>query len=179
MNNTTITVREDALIALLKQHDKKGISILYDHYSAALLGVIHRVVNDHEVAEEILQDVFVKIWQRSDQYDSSKGRLFTWTLNIARNAAIDFIRVKKNQHKNQDIDNVVHRIDEHNQLIPSVDSMDMKKIAATLEPNHRSIIDLIYFNGYTQMETAEALQIPLGTVKTRLRNALIQLRKLF
>ena len=179
MNQTAHNDSDQRIIALLRQHDKQGVALAYDKYSAALLGVIFRVVADTEVAEEILQDVFLKIWQRAEQYDDSKGRFFTWAMNIARNAAIDYARVKKHQHKNQELDSAVHSIDERDQLAPSIDTLDIRRLAATLAPEHRSIIDLIYFNGYTQAETAETLQIPLGTVKTRLRTALGQLRKLF
>ncbi len=176
---TTLNNIEQRIVSLLRNNDKQGIALLYDHYAPALYGVIQRVVPDQDVAEEILQDVMVKIWQRFEQYDAGKGRLFTWMLNVARNTAIDYARVKKHQRQNQSLDNVVNVIDAQQSLSLNIDTIGLQKMTAALSDEHRSIVDLIYFNGYTQVETADALQIPLGTVKTRLRAALIQLKKMF
>src|ERR1700756_5470562 len=87
-------IPEQELVASLKSGDQKAMAILYDNYSAALLGVIYRIVDDKEAAEDILQEVFVKIWKSIASYDNTKGKLFTWLINIARNAAIDSTRVK-------------------------------------------------------------------------------------
>ena len=83
---------EEALVSALQQKDRSALEYLYDHYSSALLGVVVRIIKKEELAEEILQDVFLKIWDRIDSYDASKGKLFTWMLNIARNQAIDKTR---------------------------------------------------------------------------------------
>lgn len=172
-------IQEASLIAALKQQDRKAFALLYDNYAAALLGVIFKIVPDTEAAEELLQDSFLKIWNNVQFYDASKGRLFTWMLNIARNTAIDYARVKKNNRQNQDIDLVVNSIDKQQIQQPSIDSLDVAELTKRLSTEHQRLVDLIYLQGYTQAETAELLQIPLGTVKTRLRAALLQLRKVF
>ena len=105
--NNKISLTEEDLVRALKDRDKIAIQALYDMYSGALLGVIFRIVQHSEVAEDLLQDTFIKIWHSADSYDSSKGRLFTWMINIARNLSIDKLRSKdfRNASKNQDIEN--------------------------------------------------------------------------
>lgn len=89
------TIPEQELIELLASRDVKGLEYLYDRYSAALYGVIHRIVGVQERSEEILQETFLRIWERVRHYDPAKGRLFTWMLNIARNLAIDAVRSRE------------------------------------------------------------------------------------
>jgi RNA polymerase sigma-70 factor (ECF subfamily) len=175
-SSTTIDTR---IVAMLRQSDKTAISLLYDNYSDALFGVILRIVQQEHLAEEILQDTFLKIWKFRESYDETKGRFFTWMLNIARNTAIDQTRLKSFSQKNQDIDNVVSIIDSKEQDNFNVDGLGLREIIAELPEEHRSIINLVYFQGYTHIEAAETLNIPLGTLKTRLRLAIVQLRKTF
>jgi RNA polymerase sigma factor (sigma-70 family) len=111
LSNTT-TYSEEDLVALLKSGDESAFSYLYDHYSGALNGIIFRMINDTGLAEDILQEAFVKIWNNFSSYDPSKGRLFTWMLNITRNLAIDTIRSKgyKKQSKIQSSENAVDNV---------------------------------------------------------------------
>src|SRR5215217_5978773 len=88
------TYGEAELVALLQSHNNQAFTYLYDHYSNALYGIINQIVPDPEFANDVLQEVFVNIWRKIDSYDDSKGRLFTWMLNIARNASIDKLRSK-------------------------------------------------------------------------------------
>ena len=176
---TLTTSIDTKIVALLRQDDKSAVSLLYDNYSDALFGVILRIVNQEALAEEILQDTFLKIWKYRESYDESKGRFFTWMLNIARNTAIDQTRLKSFSQKNQDLDNVVSIIDSREQENFNVDAIGIRELIEKLPEEHRSIIDLVYFKGFTHIEAAEALSIPLGTLKTRLRLAIIQLRKTF
>lgn len=150
-------------------------------YSGALLGVISRIVQHSEVAEDILQETFVKIWNSAGSYDSSKGRLFTWMMNVARNLAIDKLRSKdfKNANKNQDLENNVDFIDEQKKVIFNSDVLGLKDMVTLLKPELKNVLDMVYFKGYTHVETAEELNLPLGTVKTRLRMAILELRKKF
>jgi RNA polymerase sigma-70 factor (ECF subfamily) len=173
-------ITEDKLIALLRNEPSTGVALLYDNYSSALYGVIFRIVEDQETSEDILQEVFVKIWKNINSYDSSKGKLFTWMLNIARNAAIDKLRSKDYQKssKVQSIDNSVYTINKHHNTTSEVDHIGLKKIVEQLKPEHQQVIDILYFKGYTQSEAAEELKIPLGTVKTRIKAAITQLRTL-
>ena len=172
------TYQEQELTELLKKHSKEGFDYLYDHYSASLYGIINQIVRDRETANDTLQEVFVNIWKKIETYDSSKGRLFTWILNIARNAAIDKVRSRSYQdnRKNQPFPDNVHSSRSLHVVNPAIDDFGLKKIISTLKEEYRILIDLSYFQGYIHEEIARALDIPLGTVKTRIRSALIQLR---
>lgn len=179
--NTSITLNETELIAMLQSKDEKAFNYLYDNYSGALYGVILKVLNQEEVANDLLQEVFVKIWKNIDQYDSSKGRLYTWMLNIARNQAIDTLRSKRFQQdqKTTDIDNTVYLNDNTRSSTNNTDTLGLKKSVMNLKPEFRILVDLAYFQGFTQEEISKTLNIPLGTVKTRLRNAIIELKSVF
>jgi RNA polymerase sigma factor (sigma-70 family) len=135
-------------------------------------------VRHDTVAEEILQDVFVKVWDKIDGYDADKGKLFTWMLNIARNQAIDKTRSKEisKEKKTGAIDNVVSRIDNQEYVEQRVDGIGVKDILIPLPKEQKFIVEKLYFEGYSQSEVAEEFNIPLGTVKTRLRLAMQQLR---
>jgi RNA polymerase sigma factor, sigma-70 family len=144
------------------------------------LGIILRVVKSEDVAEEVLQDVFLKIWERIGSYDTTKGRLFTWMMNIARNQAIDKTRSKEisKSKKTDDIDNLVNQIDKNDYGEASIDAIGLKEVMTKLPEEQRFVVDYLYLKGYTQSELAEDFNIPLGTVKTRLRLAMIELRTL-
>jgi RNA polymerase sigma factor (sigma-70 family) len=174
-------ISEENLIDLLRNRNEEGISILYDNYSATLYGIIFRIVLYEDIAEDILQDAFLKIWNNFAQYDSSKGRLFTWMMNICRNLAIDKVRSKgfNNSLKNRSLDNIVSFVELNNNYINNPDHIGVKELINKLTPEQKKIIDLLYFKGYTQTEVAEELNMPLGTVKTRARLAINTLRKEF
>ncbi|MGN8072063.1 RNA polymerase sigma factor [Mucilaginibacter sp. SG564] len=176
-----ISLTEEQLVFSLRNHEKIAIEALYDMYSASLFGVISRIVIDTAIAEDVLQETFVKIWHSFSSYSTEKGRLFTWMVNIARNLAIDKIRSKdfKNQNKNQELENTVNSIDEQNNTVYKPELMGVKDLVETLRPEQKSIIDLVYFKGYTHVEAADELGVPLGTIKTRLRMGIQQLRKHF
>ena len=168
----------DALIDKFLQKDPASFEKIYELYSESLFGVINSVVHNQEVAEELLQDTFVKIWNNSDKYNPSKGRFFTWMLNIARNGAIDKTRSKdfKNQKKNHKAEYFVDILEAKGSFNTSVDAIGIKKYVDVLEPLCKKIIHFLFFQGYTQKETAEELNIPLGTVKTRNRICIKKLR---
>ena len=107
--------------------------------------------------------------------------MFTWMVNIARNLSIDKIRSKdfKNQNKNQELENNVTFIDERRNTVYKPELLGIKDLVETLKPEQKSILDLVYFKGYTHVEAADELGVPLGTIKTRLRMAIVQLRKHF
>ncbi len=150
-------------------------------YSGSLFGVISRIVVHTEVAEDILQETFLKIWNSSDNYDASKGRLFTWMMNIARNLAIDKLRSKdfKNAGKNHNLENNVDFIDAQKETTFNADVIGLKDMVTALKPEFTNVLDMVYFKGYTHVEAAEELDLPLGTVKTRIRMAIMELRKHF
>lgn len=145
------------------------------------MGVISRIIQHTEIAEDLLQETFIKIWNAAENYDPDKGRLFTWMLNIARNVAIDKLRSKdfRNAGKNQDIENNVDFIDAQKEISFNADTLGIKDMVDDLKPEFHAVLDLVYFKGYTHVEAAEELNLPLGTVKTRIRMAIMELRKKF
>ena len=173
----TGTYSEQELVSALKAKDDQAFSYLYDHYSGSLYSIILQIVKIPEVADDVLQEVFINVWRKMDTYDHMKGRLFTWMLNISRNASIDMLRSKsyQNSQKNQEITDNVYGRDQVTQT--SIDSIGLTKFLGKLRPEQRVLIELAYFKGYTHDEIAEIEDIPLGTVKTRIRNALLQLRE--
>lgn len=169
---------ESDLIKQLRAGDKSALSYLYDHYSAALYGIIFRIVKREEWAEEVLQDAFLKIWDRIDAYDESKGRLFTWMMNLTRNLAIDKTRSKEitRAKKTDDLQEFVNTIDKQEQTEMKVGQIGLLPVLDALPPEQKFVVDYLYLKGYTQSEVAEEFGIPLGTVKTRLRLAMNALR---
>ena len=181
MSKRKTIIDEGDLVLLLQSKDERGFSILYDNYSSALYGVILKIVRTEEIAADVMQDSFVKIWKNIEGYNRTKGTLFTWMLNVARNTAIDKIRSQdfQNSQRNQDLDSTVEIIDNQASSQFDVDAIGLKKVVENLRPEHRQMIDLLYFQGYTQAEVAEEFNIPLGTVKTRVKAAIVQLRQYF
>jgi len=173
-------IDEQHLVSLLYRQDKEAFSYLYDNYSAALFGVILRIVTKEESAEDVLQETFVKIWSNFQSYDKTKGKLFTWMVNIARNLAIDKTRSKsfQNEQKNFSADKNVDYIDSQKTTEFKPENIGIRQLLSKLPGDQQQLIDMAYFQGYTQQELAEVLQMPLGTVKTKMRTAIMTLRKL-
>lgn len=175
--STNRTYEEQELVAALRQKEEEAFSYLYDHYAGALYGIIKQIVTDLELSNDVLQETFVNIWRKIELYDETKGRLFTWMLNIARNAAIDKTRSKGFQQslRQQPLaDAESYQL----QVRPGIDDFGLKKVLSKLKQEQRQLIDLSYYQGFTHDQIAKALDIPLGTVKTRIRSALMQLRAL-
>jgi len=170
---------EAELVARLRSRDPSAMSVLYDMYSATLYGVVLHIVKIEEIAEDVLQEAFVKIWNSFNHYDTSKGRLFTWMINICRNQAIDTVRSKSYRisNTNQDITLTDRSSFFHNGFKP--EHIGIRDMVNNLNSEQKQVIDLMYFEGFSQSEIAEAYNIPLGTVKTRARNAVKILSKLF
>ncbi len=171
---------EEELVAQLQGRNQQAFAYLYDNYAAALNGIIFRLVEDKELAEDILQEAFIKIWNNFSNYDTTKGRLFTWMLNLTRNLTIDTLRSKgyKKQSKISSDENSVSNYADNNATLEKFDGIGIRKQLNNLKPEQRSIIDMAYFNGYTQDEISKEMGIPLGTVKTRMRSAILELRKM-
>lgn len=171
--------QDDQIIQFLHQNDQQAIGMIYDKYGAALYGVVTKIVKSDTIAEDVMQDAFVKIWKNASTYDHTKGKLFTWLLNITRNTAIDRIRSAKYRHaqKSISLDNSVYN-DSSLSTETQVDHIGLDKVLHSLDDKYRVVLDMIYLRGYTQKEVEEELKIPLGTVKSRVRIALRELRKL-
>lgn len=173
---------EDILVAELKSADPLAIQKLYKMYAGSLNGIIRRIIKHDEVAEDILQDTFIKIWKSIALYDSSKGKLFTWMANVAKNLAIDYVRSRAhlNLGKTDDITAMpVEIVDNKAYVLPNMETIGIKQLLMHLKSDQQEIIDLIYFNGFTHVQAAEILNIPLGTIKTKLRLAILKLRTYF
>jgi RNA polymerase sigma-70 factor (ECF subfamily) len=182
-------VGDEALIARLAAGDTAALSLLYDRYAGAVYSLVARIVGDRQVAEDLLQEVFVRVWQRAGTFQGARGKPLTWVLGIAHNLAIDEVRRRRRRPLEAD------DRDEEGQLIalqalPSVDS-DPSDLAwerlrreqivaalAQLPEAQRILIELAYFEGYTQSQLAARLGEPLGTIKTRMRLAAQKLREL-
>jgi RNA polymerase sigma factor (sigma-70 family) len=169
---------EQKIISYLSEGNKKALNLLYEYYSGSLYGVILKVTNNEELAEDALQETFIKVWKNAGKYDASKARLFTWLYRIARNTAIDKLRSFNNRyHKEVQID----KSDVY--ILPTLninqDVMDIKKHLGNLDEKYKIVIEALYFEGLTQQEASEELDIPLGTVKSRLKIGLRELRKVY
>ncbi|GGD26031.1 RNA polymerase sigma factor [Flavobacterium orientale] len=171
---------QEELLPLIYKKEEGAFTILYDMYSKSLFGVISNLIKDREEAEDVLQDVFVKIWKNIDTYAENKGRFYTWIVNIARNTAIDKLRSKgfNNSQKNLSADNFVHLLEDSSRMTNRIDAIGIQEFVKKLKPKCIKLIDLLFFKGYTQQEASDELEIPLGTVKTQNRNCITDLRNL-
>ena len=174
----TNTYNENDLVLLLKSRDSKAFSYLYDNYSASLYGAIAGIIPDSDAAPDILQEVFVKIWRNIKSYDATKGRLYTWMLNITRNHTIDKTRSKDFNYRAKTTELSENVYNNKPGLDVKMDDVGLKKTLGNLPEENRKLLELAYYQGYTQEEISKMLNIPLGTVKTRLRATIIQLRKI-
>ncbi len=169
------TTPEQKLVQQLQDGNDHCIEELYNMYGSVLYGVILKIVQRETIAEDVLQEVFMKIWKNGHQYNESKGKLFTWILNVARNTAIDYTRSADFKNEQKLHSNVSEG---DNGIKTSFDEkIGVKDMVFRLEPKYQEIIDLVYFKGFTHTEAAENLGIPLGTVKTRARQALKELKE--
>jgi RNA polymerase sigma-70 factor, ECF subfamily len=169
---------QEEILPLVLKKDDKAFTTLYEMYSKNVFGVIYNLMKDKEEAEDVLQEVFVKIWKNIDTYNESKGRLYTWIVNIARNATIDKLRSKgyNNSQKNSTMDNFVNVLDDNSRFINKIDTIGISNFISKLKPKCIQIIELLFYKGYTQQEASDELEIPLGTIKTQNRNCINDLR---
>lgn len=170
---------EEELVSALKRNERSAFEFLYDHYSGALFNIISKTLRDEEKAADVLQESFLKIWKNIASYNPEKGRLFTWIMNIARNGAIDAVRAEGRKPAMDDIENTVVLNEKDTYEDSQTVSSDMKAIVDMLRPERKILIDMAYFQGYTHEEISEELSIPLGTVKSRIRTALQELKQYF
>lgn len=174
-----MSAEADPLLSAVQRGDQQALASLYDAYGDALYGVIIRILQKEELAQEVLQDTFVKIWRNAAAYDPAKGRPFTWMINIARHAAIDMLRSAGVKHAGaiRSMDDHVYRLG-HDEVREDMDGADVRGVVARLKVEHRQLIELAYYQGFSQQEIAEGTGLPLGTVKSRTRSALLELRTL-
>jgi RNA polymerase sigma-70 factor (ECF subfamily) len=161
---------EQELVEQFKAKDSKAFTYLYNSYAPALLGSIQRMVPCIASSEDVLQNVFIKIWSNSEQYEPSKGRLFTWMINITRNTTLDFIRQQKvhpQYYRTKEVDEGVRKTCTINKQISKLDT---RTILKQLMPQYRGLLELV-LAGFTCKEIGKLLSLPESTVKTRMRSA--------
>ena len=169
---------EKHIVELLQERNDKALSLLYEHYGDTLYGVAYKVVGDSELAQDVLQESFIKIWKKGDSYDATKAKLFTWLFRITRNTAIDKLRsigTKKDKEIQIDVSNV------YKVCVDSIRPVfiDVQENLSKIESKYQIVLDALFFQGMTQQEASDELDIPLGTIKSRLKIGLRELRKIY
>ena len=182
MNSTPallLATDEEMLVERLLARDEKALRLLHDRYARNLLAVIVRLVRDEGLAQDVLQEGLLKVWLSIASYDARRGRLFTWMARLCCNQAIDALRSPRHRFysntKSLEVPAATHA---HAALTFDPNHIGLRELTLKLKPRQREVIDLLYFGGCTQAETAEQLGIPLATVKTRARAALNVLAQL-
>ena len=171
-------MNQELLILQFQNKDLKAYEKLYNLYCDSISGVVNNIVKNENIAQEITQDVFIKAWNKADTYSEKKGRFFTWLLNIARNSAIDYTRSKKFKQSKQNLnsDFFVDILESSSSLDNSTNTIGLKEFVTKLSDKCKAVIELLYFKGFTQKEASEELNMPLGTIKTRNRSCIGELR---
>jgi RNA polymerase sigma-70 factor (ECF subfamily) len=167
----------------LLRRDPQALAELYDRYGRLAYSLIVRVVRDGAIAEDLVQETFLRVWNRAQGFDAQRGALGPWLLAVARNRAIDYLRSAGGRERNAlELEEVDHPSLYTHMELDILASDKARMIRAALEklaPNQRKVIELAYFEGLTQTEMAERMGQPLGTVKTWVRTALKNLREEF
>ncbi|MFT7050600.1 MAG: RNA polymerase sigma factor (sigma-70 family) [Psychroserpens sp.] len=172
------TSLEQQIVELLANGDKKALNLLYENYSDSLYGVILKVTINEELAQDALQETFIKVWKNAKKYDSKKAKLFTWLYRIAKNTAIDKLRSFNNRFEKE------VQINKSNvYILPTAnlnqDVIDLKEHVARLDMKYQIVLKALFFEGMTQQEASDELDIPLGTIKSRLKIGLRELKKVY
>ncbi|HMS64074.1 MAG TPA: sigma-70 family RNA polymerase sigma factor [Ignavibacteria bacterium] len=182
--NTVDFSRDLNLLKLISERDSNALSKFYDIHSTYLFKIIYFIVRDESESEDILQEVFLQIWEKADSFDDSLGNPLSWVIRITRNKAIDKLRSKsfKDHSKDINLDKVFNLSEDSHFSNPekaanlSREQIEINEALKLLNKNQRQLIEYAYFNGFTQSELSEHFKIPLGTVKTRMRSAMILLK---
>ncbi|MCE5008511.1 RNA polymerase sigma factor [Staphylococcus equorum] len=172
---------KDLYKMVLETNDSKSLEILYDRYESLLFNLAYKITQDVQSSEEVLQDVFMKIWNKKAIFNPEKGKLSTWLITLCRNRSIDAIRKKKNIESQFDEDFQGIQTDslpEYDLLSKEV-SEEINKRISFLNKDQQKIISLFYYKGLSQQEIASKLNIPLGTVKSRMRVSIQHLNNYF
>jgi RNA polymerase sigma-70 factor (ECF subfamily) len=169
------------LLHAVARGDEAALARLYDAYRVILFGLLVRILNSREEAEDILQDVFIQVWRRAKDFDEKRGRPFTWLVTLARSRAIDRLRQLGARQRlatgaaQEQTENVSDALSD---TIRVAQRETVRQALAELPAEQRQTLVLAYFEGLTQSEIAAKLNAPLGTIKTRMRSGMIKLRAL-
>jgi RNA polymerase sigma-70 factor (ECF subfamily) len=180
------TAADERLVEALEVRDERALETLYDRHGDYVYSVCLRMVGDVQLAEDLSQEVFLRLWRRPDLFDVSRGRFLTWLLSVARNRAIDERRSRGRRFRfetppsvtSEEMLELAPTSEERDHAVVSEERVVVQRALETLPPEQRLAIQLAYFGGYTQQEIAVGLHQPLGTVKTRIRLGLQKLRTL-
>lgn len=172
----TLMQNDNFLIHQLKDKDERALSLLYDKYAGAIYSVIIKMVRDEGKAQNLLQDTFMTVWDKAENYDASKGRFYTWVFRIARNKTLNFLRKVEPLIQTDDFS-----VYDSKEEAISIDAkyLELNGAITTLEEHHKEAIELVYFKGLTHKEAHQQMDVPLGTFKSYVRQALKQLRKAY
>ena len=171
---------DNELIRQVVGGDERAFLALYDRYAAQVHALTLRVLSDSMLAEEATQDTFLKLWSRARQYLAERGPFIVWLLTIARRTALDRLRLEGRRptlSTGDDPEEFWHFIPDAKTASEESRWRSLYLAVQSLTPDHRQVIDLAYYQGFSQSEIAEVLGWPLGTVKTRMRAAIEQLRR--
>lgn len=163
---------DEQLIRQLSNKDRLALYTIYDKYAGALYGVILRMCRNEAIAQDLLQETFIKIWQKIDSYDAAKGRFYTWAYRIAKNTTLNALRKPDLLIQSEDLS--VYKNKTQEEKLP--DYTELSGAIKRLEPHHQEAIALVYFRGYTHREAYLEMGVPLGTFKSYIRQALNLLR---
>lgn len=169
---------EQNIISLLREQDEKGMELLFDHYGDTLFGVAYKITKDEDLAKDVVQLSLMKIWKKIHTYNEKKSKLFTWIFRITRNTAIDKLR-SANLKSDQEIQIEVSDVYNLGTEAVNPDHLDLRKHLASLDKKYQVVMEALFFQGMTQQEASEALDMPLGTIKSRLKIGLRELRKIY
>ena len=179
-----VATNDQDLIERLRRRDPDAMSDLYDRYSRVVYSVILRIVRNASVAEELVQESFLRAWNRGSDFDSTRGRIGPWLLTIARNRAIDYLRSSAGQQQATTFELVSSErvslfVNTEDRMLDQEQARRIRSAFSQLNENQRQVLELAYFEGLSQSEMAEKLGQPLGTIKTWVRTALTTLRGTF
>ena len=181
------TITDLEIMKKVASYDSKALEVLYNRYSTILYTLIKTIVSDEKLAEEVLSDVFVIIWRKINRFDFRKGNVYTWLITLARNKAVDTIRVKRSgvetepysdEYENKFILPALEPIEKNLELKDALNrTVKMQKAMEELTDAQQYVIHLAYFEGLTESEIASKLNIPVSTVKSKIRIALTNLKE--
>lgn len=173
------------LLMRIADRDEQAIEILYDRYSKVLYSILVAILKNTEEAQDLLQEIFIQIWQKAPSFDVSRGNVYSWMVALTRNRAIDRLRSKSfRERKQENYDYDIDLIEAScfptplDAVLVTERETLVRDAFGQISPDQQIVLHLAYFEGHSQSEIADLLQIPLGTVKTRTRQAMIKLHQL-
>jgi RNA polymerase sigma-70 factor (ECF subfamily) len=173
---------EDArLVALVARHDRQAFGLLYERYKSVVYTIALRITGDRELAEDVLQDVFFRCWQKAGTFRPDRGRVAPWLMGMARNRSVDVLRGRQQQARVQGMAELAEHLRLRTASAPDEEAVLRQDVAAALallSPLQREAIELALYGGLTHAEVAEVIGAPLGTVKTRIRDGMQRLKLL-